>query len=68
MGRKKVEYKAKNISISLPYEQIQFILEHDKFSISEFVRIHLQEYINLTNDVEKTEREVGIKHDKAIIE
>lgn len=67
MGRKKVEFKAKNISISLPYEQIKFIENHSKFSLSEFVRIHLGDYINLTEDVENTEREVGITHDKARI-
>ena len=60
MGRRRVEHKASNISISLPFHQIQFINNHNTFSLSEFVRIHLQEYIDLTNEVEKVEKEVGM--------
>ena len=68
MGRFKVAHRAENISISLPYEQIQFIKNHYRFSLSDYVRIHLQEYIALTEDVENIEREEGIKHDEKIIE
>jgi len=66
MGRKKVECKARNISISLPFYQIQFIEAHPTFSLSEFVKIHLEEHINLTEDVEKIEKEAGKAHEKRI--
>ena len=60
MGRRKVERKAGNVSISLPFEQLEFIEKHLSFSLSEYVRIHLAEYINLTNDVERIEKEIKI--------
>lgn len=68
MGRKKVECKARNISICLPYHQIRFIENHEKFNLSEFVRIHLQDYLDLTLDLEECEKEVGVKHDEETID
>jgi hypothetical protein len=67
MGRKKVEYKNKPISISLPEQQIKFLNKHPKFNISKFVQLALDEQINLTLEVERIEKEVNLKREETII-
>lgn len=48
MGRKKVKNKHEVISISLPLHQLLFIKEHEKFNLSKFVQLFLDDYINNT--------------------
>ena len=61
MGRKKVKFKNKSISISLPSHQIEFIYKYPKFNLSKFVQIYLQDHIHLVEDLEDAESEAGVK-------
>ena len=57
MGRKKVIIKNEPISISLPKHQRDFIKNHNTFNLSKFVQIHLEDYLNLTLEVEEIKNE-----------
>ena len=61
MGRKKVKFKNKTMSISLPSHQITFIDLHPRFNLSKFVQIYLQDHIHMVEDLEDAEKEAGIK-------
>lgn len=61
MGRKKVKFKNKTISISLPAHQIKFIDEHPKFNLSKFVQIYLQDHIHMAEDLKDAEKMSGVK-------
>jgi hypothetical protein len=58
MPRKAILHKNKNISISLPEYQLNFINEHSEFSISKFVQIHVKDYIDSFYELESIKKEV----------
>lgn len=58
MTRKKVTEKNVSVSISIPYRQKKFIESHPAFKFSKFVQLHLEDFINLTLDVERLDQEV----------
>jgi len=68
MGRKRVLNKNQSASVSLTENQITFIEEHPKFNFSKFVRVHLNDHIELTREVERVEKEVKINVRDAKIE
>ena len=53
MTRTKVTNKNVVASVSITEEQRKFIDSHPKFNFSKFVQIHLQDYCDLTYDLEK---------------
>lgn len=67
MSRKKIEIKNKPVSISLPQSQIDFILLHPHFNLSKYVQMQLNEYINLSSEVEELEKEEGYKIEEVVI-
>lgn len=46
MGRKKINHKNKNISISLPEYQSDWIAQHPDFNLSKYCQICLKDYID----------------------
>ena len=59
--KKEESEKNKIISVSVLPNQAIYIKGHKEFNFSQFVQIHLAEYINLAEEVEEIEREVGFK-------
>jgi len=62
MGRKKVENKNENISISLKIHQIDYANKNKKhFNLSKFVQLCLQNHIDLEDEIETIQLKGGCK-------
>jgi hypothetical protein len=59
MPRKAILHKNKNISISLPEYQIDFINEHPEFSISKYIQIQMKDYLDSYYTLEAIKKEVA---------
>ncbi len=55
MGRIKIINKNKIKSVSLPIHQIKFIENNKSFDLSKFLQIHLQTFIELSNELKELE-------------
>jgi hypothetical protein len=67
MARTKIGEGNKNVSISLPLHQLNFIKSHSTFNLSKFVQIHLSDYISKTIEVEQLEKEAKYDKTKTVI-
>lgn len=62
MGRKKVENKNENISISLKIHQIEYVKKHkQEFDLSKFVQLCLQNHIDLADELKTLKLKGGNK-------
>lgn len=66
MSRKRVEQRNISVSISLPPYQLNYITTHPTFNLSKFVQLHFDEYIQLSKEVEKIEKEENINVNQKI--
>ena len=56
MGRLKKENKNQIVSVSIKQHQKDFLDMNKDFDFSKFVQIHLEEYINLNDELEDVEK------------
>lgn len=63
MGRPTIQNKNKNISISLLPNQIMFLNTHKNFNLSKFVQIHLEQMMNVYEEIESYKED---KNEKTI--
>jgi len=61
MGRKKVDNKNKNVSISLTIHQAEYVKKNKDFDLSKFVQLCLQNHIDLDDDILHAKVEGGKK-------
>ena len=57
MGRKKIQNKNKNISISLTNYQYEFVKSHPDFDLSKFVQLSLISFIELYDELRELKKE-----------
>lgn len=53
MSKKKVQKRNIPVSVSITHKQKRFLDNNPYFSLSKFVQLHLDEHINLSDDINK---------------
>lgn len=56
MSRNKTITKNKPVSISLEERQITFLKKHKEFNLSKFIRMFIDDYLELFERIEKIKR------------